>query len=170
VPHGQVSQRQYYSKVTGKWRRCYVYTPPDYDAGKTRYPVLYLLHGWGEDETGWYTQGHVDSVMDNLIAVKKAKPMIIVMDNLNAAKPGEDGSIFWARGLQPRSVVEAGRGGGLANFTGEKFTEMMLTDLIPTIESTYRVLPGRENRAMAGLSMGGMQTFLTTLGNLDKFA
>lgn len=173
VPHGQVSQRRYYSKVTGKWRRCYVYTPPDYDAGKTRYPVLYLLHGWGEDETGWYTQGHVDSVMDNLIAAKKAKPMIIVMDNLNAAKPGEDGSIFWARGLQPRSASEAGRGGrggGLANFTGETFTEMMLTDLIPTIESTYRVLPGRENRAMAGLSMGGMQTFLTALGNLDKFA
>ena len=173
VPHGQVSQRWYYSKVTGKWRRSYVYTPPDYDAGKTRYPVLYLLHGWGEDETGWYTQGHVDFVMDNLIAAKKAKPMIIVMDNLNAAKPGEDDSIFWARGLQPRSAADAGRGsrgGGLANFTGETFTEMMLTDLIPTIESAYRVLPGRENRAMAGLSMGGMQTFLTTLANLDQFA
>jgi len=173
VPHGQVSQRRYYSKVTGKWRRSYVYTPPDYDAGKTRYPVLYLLHGWGEDETGWYRQGHVDFVMDNLIAAKKAKPMIIVMDNLNAAKPGEDGSIFWGRGFQPKSAAEAGRGGrggGLANFTGETFTEMMLTDLIPTIESTYRVLPGRENRAMAGLSMGGMQTFLTTLGHLDKFA
>jgi enterochelin esterase-like enzyme len=173
VPHGEVSQRWYYSKVTGKWRRCYVYTPPDYDAGKPRYPVLYLLHGWGEDETGWYTQGHVDFVMDTLIAAKKAKPMIVVMDNLNAAKPGEDGSIFWARGLQPRPAAEAGRGGrggGLANFNGETFTEMMLTDLIPTIERTYRVLPGRENRAMAGLSMGGMQTFLTTLGNLDKFA
>lgn len=173
VAHGQVSQRRYYSKVSGKWRRSYVYTPPDYDAGKTRYPVLYLLHGWGEDETGWYTQGHVDSVMDNLIAAKKAEPMIIVMDNLNAVKAGEDGSIFWARGLQPPPTGEAGRGGrggGLANFTGETFTEMMLTDLIPTIESTYRVLPGRENRAMAGLSMGGMQTFLTTLGNLDKFA
>jgi len=173
VPHGQVSQRRYYSKVTAKWRRSFVYTPPDYDAGKTLYPVLYLLHGWGEDETGWYTQGHVDSVMDNLIAAKKAKPMIIVMDNLNAAKPGEDDSIFWARGLQPRSASEAGRGGrggGLANFSGETFTEMMLTDLIPTIESTYRVLPGRENRAMAGLSMGGMQTFLTTLANLDRFA
>ena len=177
VPHGQVSQRWYYSKVTGKWRRCFVYTPPDYDAAKTRYPVLYLLNGWGEDESGWYTQGHVNFIMDNLIAARKSKPMIIVMDNLNAVKPGEDGSIFFGRGFvaQPRPAVEGGRGapagrGGLASFTGATFTEMMLTDLIPTIESTYRVLPGRENRAMAGLSMGGMQTFLTTLANLDKFA
>jgi enterochelin esterase-like enzyme len=181
VPHGQVSQRWYYSKVTGKWRRCYVYTPPDYDAGKARYPVLYLLHGWGEDETGWNIQGHVDFILDNLIAAKKAKPMIIVMDNLNAVKPGEDGTIFSARWLwpQPPPAATPAQGGrpaapparfGLANFTGATFTEMMLTDLIPMIERTYRVRPGRENRAMAGLSMGGMQTFLTTLANLDKFA
>ena len=181
VPHGQVSQRWYYSKVTGKWRRCYVYTPPDYDAGKTRYPVLYLLHGWGENEQGWQTQGHADFILDNLIAEKKAKPMIIVMDNLNTAKPGEDARIFSARWLWPqpaptpapadgRPAPAAAPRFGLANFTGATFTEMMLTDLIPMIEHTYRVLPGRENRAMAGLSMGGMQTFLTTLSNLDKFA
>ncbi len=180
VPHGQVSQRWYYSKVTGKWRRCYVYTPPDYDAGKTRYPALYLLHGWGENEQGWQTQGHADLILDNLIAEKKAKPMIIVMDNLNTAKPGEDARIFSARWLWPQPTptpapAEAGRAAaaprfGLANFTGATFTELMLTDLIPMIEHTYRVLPGRENRAMAGLSMGGMQTFLTTLANLDKFA
>jgi enterochelin esterase-like enzyme len=175
VPHGQVSQRWYYSKVTGKWRRCYVYTPPDYDAGKARYPVLYLLHGWGENEQGWHIQGHADFIMDNLIAAKKAKPMIIVMDNLNAVKPGEDASLFAARGLVPQAKpaapsAERGRGGGLGSFTGATFTEMMLSDLIPMIERMYRVLPGRENRAMAGLSMGGMQTFLTTLANLDKFA
>jgi enterochelin esterase-like enzyme len=181
VPHGQVSQRWYYSKVTGKWRRCYVYTPPDYDTGKGRYPVLYLLHGWGENEQGWHTQGHADLILDNRIAEKKARPMIIVMDNLNAAKPGEDATIFSARWLwpQPAPTAPAAPGGapaaparrfGLANFTGATFTEMMLTDLIPMIEKTYRVLPGRENRAMAGLSMGGMQTFLTTLSNLDKFA
>jgi enterochelin esterase family protein len=175
VPHGQISQRWYYSEVTGKWRRCYVYTPPDYDAGKARYPVLYLLHGWGENEQGWNMQGHADFIMDNLIAARKAKPMIIVMDNLNAVKTGEDASIFAARGLVPQAkpgglgAAPAGRG-GLANFTGATFTEMMLNDLIPMIEKTYRVLPGRENRAMAGLSMGGMQTFLTTLANLDKFA
>jgi enterochelin esterase family protein len=176
VPHGQVSQRWYYSKVTGKWRRAYVYTPPDYDNGKTRYPVLYLLHGWGENEQGWHIQGHVDQILDNLIAEKKAVPMIIVMDNLNAAKPGEDASIFSARWLSPPPPAQAGqsrtpaRRSGLANFTGQTFTDMMLTDLIPMIERTYRVLPGRENRAMAGLSMGGMQTFLTTLAHLDKFA
>ena len=182
VPHGQVSQRWYYSKVTGKWRRCYVYTPPDYDTGKARYPVLYLMHGWGEDETGWHIQGHVDFILDNLIAAKKARPMIVVMDNLNAVKPGEDGTIFTSRGLRPpprpaappaeggQAAAPPARRGGLSGFTGATFTEMMLDDLIPMVEKTYRVRPGRENRAMAGLSMGGMQTFLTTLANLDKFA
>jgi enterochelin esterase-like enzyme len=171
VPHGQVSQRWYFSKVTAKWRRCYVYTPPDYDAGKSRYPVLYLMHGWGENEQGWNAQGHADFILDNLIAARKAKPMIIVMDNLNAAKPGEDAAIFSARWLNPRPpATPPAKPAGLMGFTGATFTEMMLTDLIPMIEKTYRVRPGRENRAMAGLSMGGMQTFLTTLSNLDKFA
>ena len=180
VPHGHVGEQSYYSKVTGRWRRAFVYTPPDYRSNvKAHYPVLYLLHGWGEDETGWYRQGHVDFIMDNLIAAGQAKPMIVVMDNLNAVKPGEDGSIFAGRGLVPAPRSErpapgpgrapAAPGGGLASFTGATFTEMMLTDLVPTVERTYRILPGRENRAMAGLSMGGMQTFLTTLSNLDKF-
>ena len=186
-------------KITEKWRRCFVYTPPNYGtSAKAKYPVLYLLHGWGEDETGWHTQGHVDYIMDNLIAAGEVKAMLIVMDNLNAVKPGESGAIFAARGLVPapgaapagrggtgaqgqallpggapngqpsRGGVPTGRGGGgLARPT---FTEMMLTDLIPTIERTYRALPGRENRAMAGLSMGGAQTFTTALNNLDKFA
>jgi enterochelin esterase family protein len=115
VPHGEVRQRWYLSTITGKWRRCYVYTPPDYDSsGKARYPVLYLLHGWGENEQGWYVQGHVDFTMDNLIAAKKAKPMLIVMDNLNAVKPGEDASLFAARGVvaaarPPEAGGEAGR-------------------------------------------------------------
>src|SRR5690242_6481873 len=185
VPHGQVSQRWYYSKVTGKWRRCYVYTPPEYDANlRTRYPVLYLLHGWGENEQGWHTQGHVDFILDNLIAEKKAKPMIIVMDNLNAVKPGDDASLFAARGIIARRsmadvATAGGRGapgapaggrGGLAGNWSAVFTEMMFTDLIPMIERTYRVAPGRENRAMAGLSMGGMQSFTTVLSNTDKFA
>jgi enterochelin esterase family protein len=177
VPHGQVSRRWYYSTVTTKWRHCYVYTPPGYDSGKTRYPVLYLLHGWGENQQGWHVQGHADLILDNLIAAKKAVPMIIVMDNLNAVKPGEDGTIFSARWLWPPPPPQpAGAPAapparlGLAGFTGATFTQMMLTDLIPMIERTYRVRPGRDSRAMAGLSMGGMQTFLTTLSNLDKFA
>jgi len=181
VPHGQVSQRWYYSKVTGKWRRCYVYTPPEYEANsRTRYPVLYLQHGWGENEQGWHTQGHMDFIMDNLIAAKKAKPMIVVMDNLNAVKPGEDSSLFAARGTIARIPDPAPAGGGrgapgagrlgFPSNWGTVFTDMMFTDLVPMVERTYRVLPGRENRAMAGLSMGGMQSFMTVLGNMDKFA
>jgi enterochelin esterase-like enzyme len=183
VPHGQVSQRLYYSKVTGKWRRCYVYTPPEYGANsRTRYPVLYLLHGWGENEQGWHTQGHVDFIMDNLIAGKKAKPMLVVMDNLNAVRPGEDASLYSARSIIARASMAdvapvggargapAGGRGGFPTNWGTAFTDMMATDLIPMVEQTYRVLPGRENRAMAGLSMGGMQSFMTVLGNMDKFA
>ena len=187
VPHGQVRQLSYHSKVTGQWRRAYVYTPPDYDTNtRTKYPVLYLLHGWGEDETGWTRQGHVDLITDNLIAAGKARPMLIVMDNLNAVRPGESAALYAARGTLTQMVVQppppaaaparaggpgraggAGRGGPLASAV---FTEMMLTDLIPAVERTYRVAPGRENRAMAGLSMGGAQTFGTALAHLDKFA
>ena len=188
VPHGHVAQQHYYSRITAKWRRCFVYTPPDYGTNaKAKYPVLYLLHGWGEDETGWYTQGHVDFIMDNLIAARKAKPMIIVMDNLNAVKPGESAALFAGRGLVPAPGAapaappaggtrgaQAGRGAGPGGrgmtFNLSTFTDMMFADLIPMVERTYRVLPGRENRAMAGLSMGGMQTFTTGLNNLDRFA
>jgi enterochelin esterase family protein len=202
VPRGRVSEQWYFSKVTGKWRRCFVYTPPGYDGGKNKYPVFYLLHGWGEDETAWFNQGRVDYIMDNLIADKKAKPMIIVMDNLNAVKPGDSATIFAGRGLVPDpsdhpapppaargGAAGPGRGpgapggapagqadrgaggrGGRGMLSNSAFSEMMLTDLIPMIERTYRALPGAANRAMAGLSMGGMQTHTTTMANLDKFA
>lgn len=203
VPRGQVRQRWYYSTVTGLWRRAYIYTPPGYDAdAKARYPVLYLLHGWGENEQGWHVQGHVDVIMDNLIAERKAVPMLIVMDNLNAVRPGESAALYAARGTITQAVPQpppapgtpgapgapgapappgaagtAGRAaaagpgrGAMRPLASAVFTEMMLTDLIPMIERTFRVAPGRENRAMAGLSMGGMQTFTTALGNLDKFA
>lgn len=195
VPHGVVRDQWYFSTVTQQWRRCMIYTPPDYDTNsKGHYPVLYLLHGWGENELGWTFQGHVDQIMDNLIAEKKARPMLIVMDNLNAVKPGEDGSIYNARGVLTQAVPEpqpaqggapgmpgAGPGGqrpaaGAAPARrpmmrlSTTFSEMMFADLIPMVEKNYRVAPGRDNRAMAGLSMGGMQTFTTGLQNLDKFA
>jgi len=185
VPRGQVRQRWYHSKVTGTWRRAYIYTPPDYDTNtKTKYPVFYLLHGWGENEQGWHVQGHVDVIMDNLIAEKKAKPMIIVMDNLNAVKPGESAALYFARGSLTQAVPEppptpgaapAGRAagpgrGGRGSLASSVFTEMLIADLIPMVEQTFRVAAGRENRAMAGLSMGGAQTFGTALANLDKFA
>lgn len=179
VPRGHVAEQWYFSKVTEKWRRCFVYTPPDYGTNaKGRYPVLYLLHGWGEDETGWYTQGHVDFIMDNLITARKAKPMIIVMDNRNAVKPGESGALFAARGLvpPPSDAPPAARGGtgapGRATFLPPggpgapaaarppagrggpmgrpTFTEMMFTDLIPMVERTYRVLPGEKTALWRG--------------------
>ncbi len=177
VPHGVVRDQWYFSTVTQQWRRCMIYTPPGYDTNtKERYPVLYLLHGWGENELGWTFQGHVDQIMDNLIAANKAKPMLIVMDNLNAVKPGEDGSVYNARGVLTQAVPEPPAPQGAAPPArrmprlSTTFTEMMFTDLIPMIEKNYRVAPGRDNRAMAGLSMGGFQTFTTGLLNLDKFA
>jgi len=197
VPHGVVREQWYYSTVTQQWRRCLIYTPPGYDQNKSeRYPVLYLLHGWGENEIGWTEQGHVNAIMDNLIAAKKAKPMIIVMDNLNAVKPGENGQLYAARGTLTEATPQAsgplggapgvpgafgrgapGRGGrrggrgGRGGFTlSSTFSDMMFTDLIPMVDKDYRVAPGRDNRAMAGLSMGGMQTYSTGLHNLDKFA
>jgi enterochelin esterase-like enzyme len=188
VPHGSVRQQRYYSTVTRQWRRAYVYTPPDYETNtKAKYPVLYLLHGWGENEQGWHVQGHVDAIMDNLIAEQKARPMIIVMDNLNAVKPGESAALYYARGVvtqavptpptppQPAGTGPAATGpgarpAGLRPLGSAVFTEMMLTDLMPMVERSYRVAPDREHRAMAGLSMGGLQTFTTALAHLDKFA
>jgi enterochelin esterase-like enzyme len=178
VPHGEVHSRWYFSKITQAWRRCFVYTPPNYDRNvKARYPVLYLLHGGGEDERGWAVQGRVDFILDNLIAAGKAKPMLIVMDSMAARKPGEPEP---ARSGAPRGGGDAvmgaraqpgaARSGGSSANTGTTFTEMMLADLVPMIERTYRTLANRESRAMAGLSRGGGQTFNTTMSNLDKFA
>ncbi len=177
VPHGVVREQDYFSTVTQQWRRAMIYTPPDYETNsKMRYPVLYLMHGWGENEIGWTAQGHVELIMDNLIAANKAKPMIIVMDNLNAAKPGEDASLYNARSVitqavpvppPPPGTPPAPRGMPRMSNT---FSEMMFADLVPMVEKNYRVAPGRENRAMAGLSMGGFQTFNTGLNHLDKFS
>jgi enterochelin esterase-like enzyme len=164
VPHGEVRSVLYFSKATGQWRRCFVYTPPDYDRQpKKQYPLLLLLPGYGEDETGWFTQGRGNAILDNLIAAKKAAPMVVVTeDQFTALKPGESPLVLGGR--RP--------GGGRPNFGtyGQTFTEVLFGDLIPFLESEFRILPGRENRAIAGLSMGGMQTFLTALPHLDKFA
>ena len=136
----------------------------------------------GEKTSRWYVQGHVDVIVDNLIAEKKARPMIIVMDNLNAVKPGRaqpvlrSGIATQAAGTPTTSWHCPGRTGGgpgrggRGSLASSVFTEMLLTDPLPMVERTYRVAPGRENRAMAGLSMGGAQTFGTALANLDKFA
>jgi enterochelin esterase-like enzyme len=154
VPHGEVRSRWYKSKVTGQHRRIMVYTPPDYDQDQQkRYPVLYLQHGGGEDETGWSKQGHMNFILDNLIAEKKAKPMIVVMEKGYATKAGE----------QPAAPAP-GRG-----FGGGAFEEVVIKDLIPMIDSTFRTHPDRDHRAIAGLSMGSGQAMQIGLTHLDTF-
>lgn len=158
VPHGQVRQNIYFSRITNAWRRCFVYTPPDYDKNLTvRYPVLYLQHGMGEDETGWSVQGKANLILDNLIAEKKAVPMIIVMDNGYASRPSE---------MQPQNTVPSNRGAGYFS----AFEDVLIKEIIPMIDATYRTYADREHRAMAGLSMGANQTIQITMNNLDKFS
>ena len=160
VPHGEVREKWYWSGVTGAWRRAFVYTPPGYDADpKKRYPLLILQHGYGEDETGWTRQGRAQFILDNLLAVHRATPMIVVMDRGYADKPGTPDLH-----LGPKtSVKDVGLAFGA-------FEEVVLRDLIPAIDASYRTIPDREHRALAGLSMGGMQTLFIGLRNLDTFA
>jgi enterochelin esterase-like enzyme len=167
VPHGEVRERWYHSKTTQQWRRIFVYTPPDYDSNRERrYPVLYLQHGGGEDERGWSNQGRVGFILDNLIAERKAKPMIVVMEQGYARRPGDPAPTPPARPA-PGQNRRAPR--DFSRFFAA-FEEVMVNDLIPMIDAAYRTIPDRENRAMAGLSMGGMQTFQITLKHLDLFA
>ena len=162
VPHGQIREQIYFSKSNNSIRRCFVYTPPDYETNTSkRYPVLYLQHGGGEDETGWPNQGKTNLIMDNLIAEGKAVPFIIVMDNgtwrmpegIPRPKPGERPAGTWP---------PAGWADG--------FKKTLIEDIIPMIDANYRTLADQQNRAMAGLSMGGMQTRIITLANPDVFS
>ena len=167
VSHGQLRETLYYSKSTDRTRRCFVYTPPDYDKDTSkRFPVLYLQHGAGEDETGWGSQGRANLIMDNLIDAGNARPFIIVMDNGGGIGP------------RPAGPGEPGKGGGPApkgpggppRFNFSAFAKIMTEELIPFIDANYRTLADQPNRAMAGLSMGGMQTRQITLANLDQFS
>jgi enterochelin esterase family protein len=172
--HGQLRENLYFSKSTNKTRRCFVYTPPDYDKDTSaRYPVLYLRHGAGEDETGWGSQGHANLIMDNLIAAGKARPFIIVMDNggnIGGGGPGRGGPP--AGGGRGGAPVDGGRGGapGRGGFNISAFAKILTEELVPFIDSNYRTLSDQPHRAMAGLSMGGAQTRQITLANLDKFS
>ena len=169
VPHGEVRERWYFSKTTQAWRRIFVYTPPGYDTDRdTRYPVLYLQHGGGEDERGWPNQGRVAFIMDNLLAEKKAKPMLVVMEQGYARRPGESAP----RPAPPRPAAPGQNPPPRPDLSRmfSAFEDVMVKDLIPMIDATYRTIPDRENRAMAGLSMGGMQTFQITLKHLDLFS
>ncbi len=182
VPHGEIRERWYFSKTTEAWRRVFVYTPPDYDTNRdARYPVLYLQHGAGEDERGWSNQGRVGFIMDNLLAEGKAKPMLVVMEQGYARRPGDPPPPTRPPAAPPAAADRknaptlAARSKAAANPPNfsrmfSAFDEVVVKDLIPMIDRTYRTIPDREHRAIAGLSMGGMQAFQIGLGHLDTFA
>jgi enterochelin esterase-like enzyme len=163
VPHGQVRELLYFSKVNTSMRRCFVYTPPEYEKNiDMKYPVLYLQHGGGEDETGWSNQGKANLIMDNLIAEGKAMPFIIVMDN---------GAWIWPENVpRPKPGERPAPGTWPPKGWADGFKKTLLEDIIPMIDANYRTIADQENRAMAGLSMGGMQTRVITLANPDKFS
>jgi enterochelin esterase family protein len=153
VPHGLVSKNIYFSKVTNSFRRCFIYTPPGYNENtKARYPVLYLQHGSFEDETGWAGQGKANLILDNLIASQQAVPMIVVMDNGYAYKPQINTA---SDKKEPQESV---------------FEEVLITEVIPMIDTKFRTIAKRENRAIAGLSMGANQTMRIVMNHLDKFS
>jgi enterochelin esterase-like enzyme len=150
VPHGQLREIYFHSKSTGSERRAFVYTPPGYDQNSSeRYPVLYLQHGWGENEYGWGAQGRTAWIIDNLLADKKARPFIIVMTY---------------------GMTNDTRPGGLRTFDIKPFETVLVDELIPYVDANFRTLKDQPNRAMAGLSMGGMETKTITLKHLDKFS
>jgi enterochelin esterase-like enzyme len=160
VPHGEVRAKWYLSKTTGEWRRALVYTPPGYDSSpRIRYPVLILQHGSGEDETGWTRQGRAQFILVNLIAAGKARPMIVVMERGYATRAGTS-AVKFGPGEPP----------GNAKIAFGAFEDVIVHDLMPAIDASYRTIPDRDHRAMAGLSMGGMQTLFITLHHLDLFA
>jgi enterochelin esterase family protein len=165
VPHGEVREVWYHSAVTGTWRHAQVYTPPAYDAQtRVRYPVLYLQHGGGEDETGWIRQGNANFILDNLIASGASKPMIIVMANGYARRAGQTPPDLTGKPFGSPEMMRAMRE------TAAAFEDDMTKALIPYIDAHFRTLTDRDHRAMAGLSMGGMQTFQVTFDHLDLFS
>jgi enterochelin esterase family protein len=159
VPHGAVVHHFYKSAIVGDQRDFYVYTPPGYDpTARTRYPVLYLLHGFSDDASGWTAVGRANVILDNLIAQGKAKPMLIVM----------------TLGYGAPEIVSAGfrgpRGPELAQRNYDRYRDALFTEVIPMVEKTYRVETNRNARALAGLSMGGAESLYVGLNALDRFA
>lgn len=163
VPHGEVRKVWYDSKTLGTQRRMHVYTPPGYHAsGGERYPVLYLLHGGGDEDSGWSTIGRAGFIMDNLIAEKKARPMIVVMPNGSLPRPTNVAPAPGAaRGPEFAAAMAAAQ---------EQFTNELMKEIVPFVEKKFRAQPGRENRAIAGLSMGGGQTLRVIASHPNQFA
>ncbi|MCW5969765.1 MAG: hypothetical protein KIT57_14760 [Blastocatellales bacterium] len=155
VPHGEVRKVWYQSSTMGTQRRLHVYTPPDYDRSSAKYPVFYLLHGGGDEDSGWSTIGRAGFILDNLIAAGKAKPMIVVMPNGSLPRPPV------VPGAPPNPAATAA--------FQERFVSELLKDVVPFVEKNFRVLTGSANRALAGLSMGGGQTMRTVATHPDRF-
>ena len=156
VPHGAVSAVTYYSTALGKFRRMHVYTPPGYESGKGKYPIFYLLHGAGDSDEAWTSVGRAGFILDNLIAAGKAKPMVMVMP------AGHTSQTFRAPVAAPAGTP--------ATPPADEFVKEFTTDIMPYAEKNYRVMLDRNNRAIAGLSMGGSQTLNIAMPNLEKFA
>ncbi|MFL6416421.1 MAG: alpha/beta hydrolase-fold protein [Bryobacteraceae bacterium] len=182
VPHGQLREVHLVSEVAKHTIEIYVYTPPEYEKGSKRYPVLYLQHGAGEDDHGWGAQGHAGLIMDNLIAEGKAKPFIIVMSNsylvTGGAAPGRGGPPGAGRGpaaagqpgaAGPGGPGAPGRGRGFM-MTDTPFEHALIGEIIPWVDANFRTLADQSHRALAGLSMGGAYTHGISLAHLDKFA
>ncbi len=181
VPHGKVEQILFWSPSTNTARRAFVYTPPSYTRDqKVRYPVLYLQHGWGEDETAWSNQGRANLIMDNLIAEGKIKPFIIVMTygmTNEGFRPGggrpaaAPGAAPGARPATAPGAAPAARpAGGMAGMMNNGFEKVLVDELIPYVDANFRTIANQGNRAMAGLSMGGMETHTITLARPEVFS
>jgi enterochelin esterase-like enzyme len=182
VPHGNVLIENYFAKSIGAWRHIYVYTPPDYEKNATkRYPVLYLQHGGGEDERVWIEMGRTNVILDNLIAEGKITPFIVVMETSAVGAPGAGpgrgpaagapGAPGAPAGAAPGAAAGApGARFGIGGPGGGAYGRMMTADLIPWVDGHFRTLADQPHRAMAGLSMGAMQTRSVTLANLDTFS
>jgi enterochelin esterase family protein len=194
VPHGSVRTENYFAAGTKSWRHILVYTPPGYDANlKTRYPVLYLQHGGGEDERVWIEMGRTNVILDNLLATGKVKPMLVVMETSATGAPDSPGGRPGMDGVPPAGGAGRGRGGapgggipgtpgtpgipgtpaagrGPAGPPGGPYGQIMINDLIPWVDRHFRTVGDKDHRAMAGLSMGGGQTATVTMVNLDKFS
>jgi enterochelin esterase family protein len=160
VPHGEIRQVWYQSSTLGTERRMHVYTPPGYDGSRERYPVFYLLHGGGDEDSGWSTIGRAGFILDNLLAEKKARPMIVVMPNGSLPRPTNLPPP--TPGAPPDPAVTAA--------LQDRFTNELMKDIVPVVEKNFRVLTGRETRAIAGLSMGGGQTTRVIVSYPDQFA
>jgi enterochelin esterase-like enzyme len=158
VPRGAAAQITYFSKSLDRFRRMHIYTPPGYETNQEKYPILYLVHGFNDNDNSWTSVGRAGIILDNMIAAGKVKPMVVVMPALHTRIEDTLGG-----------GARRGGPGGVPGVRNE-FDEDFLKDIMPYAESHYRVYADRDHRAMAGLSMGGMATRRITLSNLDRFS